>query len=623
MTQWLAPSPPGITRGCGLTSPQSSTVRLITLLPFLVLTACLTTMEYTEPEAAKWQKVTLSFDGPQTSEAAPENPFTDYRLDVTFTNGEKEITLPGFYAADGEAAYTSGDGGGVWQVRFRPDQVGEWRYEGQLIRAKNAYLGSGSAGKEEKVVGQYRGAFLVGEARAGETGRLLRDHPRYLRWAESGDYFIKTGVDSPENLLGYADFDGTYRHSNDFRDGESKTEGLHEYKAHARDFRTGDPGWQGRGSGLIGGLNYLKSVGVNSIYFLTLNINGDGKDVWPYTSHEERLRLDVSKLEQWEIVFDHADSLGMMLHFVLNETENETLLDDGDTGPERRLYFRELVARFGHHRAVTWNLGEENGPNDWSDGHQDNRQQRNVCNWFADNDPYKNYVVLHTHPSAEAFTEIYEPLLGFNKLDGLSLQIGNPYTANEVTRKWLDLSSQAGAPWIMTLDEVGPWWRGLDPDDAVPNNQDSLRALTLWGNLLAGGAGVEWYYGARSPHNDLNLEDWRSRDRAYKWTAHARRFFQQHLPFWKMDGHNELLEADDQFCFAEEGEVYAAFTPFGRPITLDLSAATGEFTVRWYDPRTGGDLIDMGERVSAADGLVSLVPPGEGDWAALIEKRID
>ena len=35
-------------------------------------------------------------------------------------------------------------------------------------------------------------------------------------------------------------------------------------------------------------------------------------------------------------------------------------LDGGAVGVERRLYYRELVARFGHELALNWNLGEEN-----------------------------------------------------------------------------------------------------------------------------------------------------------------------------------------------------------------------------------------------------------------------
>jgi hypothetical protein len=597
-------------------------IRPLLPLALAFLTACSTPLVYTHPDVSKWQKMTLDFPGPETSEQEEVNPFTDYRLDVTFTNGTHRITVPGYYAGDGNAAYTGAGAGNVWQVRFRPDREGEWTYTGELIGGEDVYLdgrGAAGAGKVRKVE-EYEGAFVVGPAKAGETGRLVRNHPRYLSWAETGQYFIKSGVDSPENLLGYADFDGTYRHSTDFREGESKAEGLHEFAPHASDFRTGDPNWNGRGKGLIGGISYLASAGVNSIYFLTLNINGDGKDVWPYVSHDVFDRFDVSKLDQWEIVFDHADSLGMMLHFVLNETENETLLDGGDTGPLRQLYFRELVARFGHHRAVTWNLGEENGPNNWSETAQTTEQQRAVLAWFADHDPWDNYVVLHTHPGEEAADQIYRPLLGNEDLDGLALQLGYPYNTNEVTARWLRLTEEAGEPWIVSLDEVGPWWRGLDPDDATPNNQDSLRALTLWGSLLAGGAGVEWYFGARSPHNDLNLEDWRSRDRAYRWTAHARRFFQEHLPFWDMEARNDLLDSEGQYCMAKEGEVYAIMTPFGQPIGLKLGHTDATFGVRWYDPREGGKLIDHGERLTASeDGRVELVPPGAGDWVALVE----
>ena len=35
-------------------------------------------------------------------------------------------------------------------------------------------------------------------------------------------------------------------------------------------------------------------------------------------------------------------------------------LDGGELGPERKLYCRELIARFGHALALNWNLGEEN-----------------------------------------------------------------------------------------------------------------------------------------------------------------------------------------------------------------------------------------------------------------------
>ena len=589
-------------------------IRFLPLLGLLALAACSANdTPAPGPRTAQWQTITLDFRGPQTSERDSVNPFTERQLTVTFTNGDERMVIPGFYAADGRAADSGADSGNVWQVRFRPPSPGEWTY--------SASFGGGAAGAE---IEQPSGSLTVGPPRPGETGRLLRDHPRYLRWAETGEYFLKAGADSPENLLGYYEFDGTYRHSNEFRANESKTEGLHRFATHADDF-AGGPTWGGgRGRNLLGAISYLAGRGINSIYFLTNNIGGDGKDVWPYVDHETFDRFDVSKLDQWERVFNHADSLGMMLHFVLQETENETMLDGGNTGPLRQLYFRELVARFGHHRAVTWNLGEENGPNDWSETWQDNAQQEAMIAWFAANDPYGGYVVLHTHPGAEAFAAIYEPLLGNADLDGLALQIGAPYTAYDVTRKWLTLSDSAGAPWVLTLDEVGPWFRGLDPDAGytphpTSNNQDSLRALTLWANLLAGGAGVEWYFGAHNANNDLSAEDWRSRDRAWGWTAAAVRFFRQRIPFWDMDAAADRVTGE-AMCFGRRGGPYLVYLPFGKPTTFtagELAEAGFRFTA--YDPSTGAAGGAHGEAPAGSAPTLELSGQAPADRAYLIE----
>ena len=81
-------------------------------------------------ELMTWHKVTLTMDGPETSERATPNPFMDYRLDVTFTgsNGQAYV-VPGFFAADGNAAITSATSGNKWRVHFAPDSVGDWSYK--------------------------------------------------------------------------------------------------------------------------------------------------------------------------------------------------------------------------------------------------------------------------------------------------------------------------------------------------------------------------------------------------------------------------------------------------------------------------------------------------------------
>jgi hypothetical protein len=61
-------------------------------------------------ELQQWHKVTITFDGPDTSETATPNPFTDYRLSVTFTNGGTTYVVPGYYCADGNAANSGASG---------------------------------------------------------------------------------------------------------------------------------------------------------------------------------------------------------------------------------------------------------------------------------------------------------------------------------------------------------------------------------------------------------------------------------------------------------------------------------------------------------------------------------
>ncbi|MEM6772361.1 MAG: DUF5060 domain-containing protein, partial [Bacteroidota bacterium] len=170
-------------------------------------------------------------------------------------------------------------------------------------------------------------------------GRLLFHGRKYPVWAETGEYFYKVGTDAPENLLSYADFDGT------FHDDGVKDQLVKRWVAHVKDWQPGDPNWQGgKGKGLIGAINYLAGEGLNVFSFLTLNIAGDDRNVFPYVDYNNYERMDVSKLAQWEIVFSHGESLGMFLHFKTAEVENQGLLDGGELGPQRKLYYRELIA---------------------------------------------------------------------------------------------------------------------------------------------------------------------------------------------------------------------------------------------------------------------------------------
>jgi len=575
-------------------------------------------------ELKKWHKVTVTFDTAETSETATPNPFRDYRLAVTFTKGAAKHVAQGYYAADGNAAESSATGGGKWRVHFVPNDVGLWTYRASFRTGSDVALSlDPQAGKPTAFDGA-SGSFRIEPSDKSTPDFRARGLLEYvgghhLRFADSAKYFLKGGADSPENFLGYADFDGTRRPGGTgmmpvvrrARKGEAAPAPLHRYKPHLGDWRPGDPTWKGgKGKGIIGALNYLSGKGMNSVYLLTMNVGGDGRDVWPWIDDDQRDRFDVSKLDQWEIVFSHMDRLGIMLHVVTQEQENDQLLDGGRLGPERRLYYRELVARFGHHLAVTWNLGEENTNTD--------DQRKTFARYIHELDPYDHPVVVHTFPGK--YDEVYEPLLGYRWFDGVSLQTND---TRKQTLRWLDRSAASGRKWIVCLDEIGPAHTGVKPDADDPGH-DEVRKRHLWGNLMGGGSGVEWYFGYKFPHNDLNCEDWRSRDHLWDLTRYALDFFHQHLPFHQMQAADSLTSNPNDYCLAKLGEVYAVYLPDGGTTSLDLAESQATFDVAWYNPRSGGELTAGSIRSIAGPGEKPLgrppADPGE-DWVVLVSVR--
>lgn len=592
-------------------------LRAIVAIVFVMfpLTAIATQGASIGGEMKTWHRVTLTFDGPGTSETAENNPFLNYRLNVTFTNGSISHTVAGFYAADGSAAETSATAGSKWMVHFMPDKPGNWSYVASFRKGVDVAIDSKpNAGSAVSFDGA-KGTFTI--APTDKSGRDFRGKglleytgKRYLRFAQTKEYFIKGGADSPENFLAYEDFDGTFDAEELKRSGEAAGEKfIHAYKPHLKDFRQGDPTWKDdKGKAIIGALNYLASQRANSVYFLTMNVTGDGKDVWPWTGYDERYRFDCSKLDQWEIVFTHMDKLGLMLHVITQETENDQLLDDGALGRQRKLYYRELIARFAHHPAIVWNLGEENTNTDG--------QRKEFCNYFQKLDPYDHPIVVHTY-GGEHYEKVYRPLLGFENIEGASLQVVKTHWQ---TKKWLDESKRAGRQWFVCLDEVARANEGVKPD-ADDYWHDEIRKNHLWANLMAGGAGVEWYFGYQYAHNDLNCEDWRSREHMWELTAIAIDFFHTYLPFTEMNHADELTEAGDDYCFAQPGKVYAIYLPNGGMTKLDLAESTGSFSVKWYNPRTGGELQNGTTESIKGPGSVSIgQPPSDKDkdWAAII-----
>jgi hypothetical protein len=129
----------------------------------------------------QWHRVTITFDGPGTGETATPNPFRDYRLNVTFTNGNRKFVVAGFYAADGNAGESSATAGNKWRVHFMPDAVGEWRYAASFRSSSDVALSTeANAGKAVAFDGA-SGTFTV--TASGKTGVDFRGKEACDMWA--------------------------------------------------------------------------------------------------------------------------------------------------------------------------------------------------------------------------------------------------------------------------------------------------------------------------------------------------------------------------------------------------------------------------------------------------------
>jgi len=155
-----------------------------------------------------YQPIQIDTSGPVANEAdTSPNPFLDIRFDLLLESPTgKRFTVPGFFAGDGNG----NEQGNVWRARFTPEEKGEWRYTVQLLSGKNAAVvdqTNNLAG-----VGQHNeaGVFSVTDsvnAKGFERyGRLSYVNEHYLKFS-NGPYWIKGGLDSPENFFGFIGFD--------------------------------------------------------------------------------------------------------------------------------------------------------------------------------------------------------------------------------------------------------------------------------------------------------------------------------------------------------------------------------------------------------------------------------
>lgn len=562
-----------------------------------------------EGELKQYHKLTLTWEGPALSES--ETTFRNYRLNVIFTAPSGKIyRVPGYFAADGNAAETSAVSGNKWRCHFLALETGLWQYETTFRTGDEVALSTeDEAGSAIAPIDGDQGNFTIDMTdKSGKDfrskGKLEYVGEHFMQWS-TGEYFMKIGSNSPENLFEYGGFDD----SNSTR----------TFPDHIADWTLVDPTWKGgEGKGIIGAINYLSIKGVNSQYFV-LHRKEENATPWvdPAASY---FNYDVSKMDQWQLVFDHMMEKGVMAHIVFSESQIQSIFevespsDDPSFSDARKLYFREVLARFGYLNAVTWNIGEENGWDRRSatigeEGRPlTTAQQREFAAYIDGLAYYNDFITIHNGPSHDV--RIFDRLLGQNSLTGISMQgfFGNVVRSKGSTENYREESTNSGKKWVVYYDEAFEFG-SLDID--------RFRKNVLWSTLTAGGAGMEHY---ATEGKDVTLEDFRFYDAFFTQMRHAYDFYHDHaIPFHSMYNQDHLVS--NGWCHGTESSVYVIYMTADQlgNTTIDLSSS---YTIAWFNPREGGDLVEgTVARLEAGDAVHIGAPSisDDGDWVALLQ----
>jgi hypothetical protein len=448
------------------------------------------------------------------------NPFLNYNLTAVFTNSDGQtFSVAGYY-----------DGSGEWRVIF--EEPGTWAYHVALRHGQNvAVLEDGTAVTVAEKSGT---AVIVGP----QVPRLITTGGAYLDW---GGPWLKTGVNSPENFL------------------------AHEFADHG---------------GPHGALEYLAQEQINSIYMLLLNIGGDGDDVWPFDGYGNKLWYDTVKMKQWQALFAQANDLGIALHLVLAESETSDYLDGGQLGIERKLFYREMVARFAHLPAIIWNVSEES-----------------------------NYTAVQFNEFAAYIRELdwADHPVTFHTYHNNPLQ----YAGTSVDLYSIQYSPDRASDYVELLRPSGPV--GMDEQSTPSLEHNTLLRQTVLYPVLFSGGSLEWYDEPR----DQSLENFAIHWEVWRHTRIARQLLES-VDFWNGLPSDHLLHMGvkgelESEAFAKAGEWYLVYLPDGVE-TLDVP--NGRWEVTWTKAANGLTLDPV--VMEATTGQLVLDVGRLGDWVAVV-----
>jgi len=220
-----------------------------------------------------------------------------------------------------------------------------------------------------------------------------------------------------------------------------------------------------------------------------MNIGGDSQDSSPYvqvtnwagSTSNDNLHFDISKLRQWERAFSHAQRKGLHMHFVLNEAEeaNKRELDNATLGVERKLFYREMIARFGHHNALQWNISEEyNYKYPLSPD-----TVKAFADYIQQQDPYDHPITVHNQANPDT---TWTPFVGDSRFSVTSFQYaGSVAGYGAEVEEWRKKSASTGRSVPISMDELATASRPTPTSSASRSCGLPTSRVVSWNGLWA------------------------------------------------------------------------------------------------------------------------------------------
>jgi dienelactone hydrolase len=572
-----------------------------TFLPFcLILVAVQGRVFAAGTEVGRYEVFEIAL----TSSETYANPFLDVTVTAMFTAPSgHQLRVFGFY-----------DGASTWRLRVAPDEVGQWRYVTQASNAADSAL-NGRTGTFQCVPSQNKG-FIRADA----------EHKYYFSYSD-GTPFFALGDTCSITCKALSDANR---------------------KAYL-DARAGKP------------FNFLRM-------FASLTFNAwTGKpwteaisrdaDGFPWGGTPESPdydRLNPVYFQRYEKILGELKQRNVHAEIIVFNLYEVPFKDPAIWTPAREeLWGRYVVSRLSAYSTVfLWTVAQEYERHPAGQYHYepaDDDWVKRMAKLIRETDPHGHPITVHPWGKDPEDREVLMEAGVIGKrfgrgaeLDVLSHQHNSYGTATWISNPapgyWdgpgagVDKAVWADRKFDRPVINIEYGYEWLADGDVNFNRQthgtDKCRRAA-WRIFTAGGAGLaagfcgttmgmnkaEVYYDNQQRFAKFRIAD----------SGHARQL--QHLynfvtirtDFCSMNPAQTLVNAPN-LCLANPGREYIVYAPDGGELSLDLTEASGSFSVGWLNPRTGA----YEGRVWVSGGAKrTFSSPNTEDWVLHLKKVDD